>query len=508
MIPLPLLASSRNRNNEVWLDPSDLTTLWQDAGGTTQVSAVGQTVAKIDDKSGNGNHAYPTAAVLAETSSGYKYIKYTGATGALGLVLHRRFSRNSVMMICPPERIGTQAMRLVPVGDTATINMNHGQIVIRSRNHSDSELDSMSDSGNSPETFAYWPSVQDVTDATSLWTQTATATATSGLMGATLSGSYRGGVQAPNGFIYFVPYSATDILVIDPTNGTAEAKDYGLDLSGSNKWIGAVLGGDGKIYCIPYDSTSILIIDTNSDTASLSAMGATLTGSAKWVGGVLGTNGKIYGIPSDSTDILIINVGAGTASRSAMTATLTGTSKWFGGVLGTDGKIYGIPRTDTNILIINTGSGTASKSAMTATLTGVDKWRGGVLGQDGKIYGVPFDSTDILIINTDAGTASRSAMGATLSDADKWIFGALGLDGRIYCCPADSTDFLIINTGAGTASRSNLGVTTTGNFAGLVQSAHGKMYGTPLTATDILQVRTYGTGGGLACVMSPYLNKS
>lgn len=39
-----------------WYDPSDLSTLWQDTAGTTAVTADGQSVARIDDKSGNGNN--------------------------------------------------------------------------------------------------------------------------------------------------------------------------------------------------------------------------------------------------------------------------------------------------------------------------------------------------------------------------------------------------------------------------------------------------------------------
>ena len=47
----------------VWYDPSDFSTMFQDVAGTTPVTAVGQSVALIRDKSGNGNHA--TQSVLA-----------------------------------------------------------------------------------------------------------------------------------------------------------------------------------------------------------------------------------------------------------------------------------------------------------------------------------------------------------------------------------------------------------------------------------------------------------
>ena len=44
-------------NNGAWFDPSDLSTLYQDAAGTTPVTAVEQPVGKMLDKSGNGYHA-------------------------------------------------------------------------------------------------------------------------------------------------------------------------------------------------------------------------------------------------------------------------------------------------------------------------------------------------------------------------------------------------------------------------------------------------------------------
>lgn len=39
-----------------WYDPSDLSTMFQDTAGTIPVTAAGQLVARINDKSGNGNH--------------------------------------------------------------------------------------------------------------------------------------------------------------------------------------------------------------------------------------------------------------------------------------------------------------------------------------------------------------------------------------------------------------------------------------------------------------------
>lgn len=47
-----------------WYDPSDLSTLWQDSSRTVPVTAYGDPVGAMDDKSGNGNHLVQTIAYL------------------------------------------------------------------------------------------------------------------------------------------------------------------------------------------------------------------------------------------------------------------------------------------------------------------------------------------------------------------------------------------------------------------------------------------------------------
>ena len=47
----------------VWYDPSDMTTLFQDAAGTVPVTAVEQPVGRMLDKSGRGNHATQATAI-------------------------------------------------------------------------------------------------------------------------------------------------------------------------------------------------------------------------------------------------------------------------------------------------------------------------------------------------------------------------------------------------------------------------------------------------------------
>lgn len=69
-----------------WYDPSDLSTLWQDTAGTTPVTADGQSVARIDDKSGNGlNLLQATAGLrpLYKTAGGLHWLEFDGTDDRL-----------------------------------------------------------------------------------------------------------------------------------------------------------------------------------------------------------------------------------------------------------------------------------------------------------------------------------------------------------------------------------------------------------------------------------------
>lgn len=77
--PISLFASSEPG---VWYDPSDLTTLFQDSAGTTPVTAAGQPVGLMLDKSGRGNHATQSTAGQRPTyqidGTGRSYLSFDG----------------------------------------------------------------------------------------------------------------------------------------------------------------------------------------------------------------------------------------------------------------------------------------------------------------------------------------------------------------------------------------------------------------------------------------------
>lgn len=69
-----------------WYDPSDISTLWQDSARTIPVTAHGDPVGAIDDKSGNGNHLIQATAgfrPLYQVAGALKYLMFDGVDDRL-----------------------------------------------------------------------------------------------------------------------------------------------------------------------------------------------------------------------------------------------------------------------------------------------------------------------------------------------------------------------------------------------------------------------------------------
>lgn len=65
-----------------WYDPSDISTLWKDTAGTDPVTTLGDAVARIDDKSGNGKHLLQSTSgsrpLWQQDGSGFYYLDFDG----------------------------------------------------------------------------------------------------------------------------------------------------------------------------------------------------------------------------------------------------------------------------------------------------------------------------------------------------------------------------------------------------------------------------------------------
>lgn len=82
-----------------WYDPSDITTLFQDSAGTTPVTASGQPVGRMSDKSGNGNHMLQgTAAArpIYTVAGAVKYLQFDGVDDGLAATLAANLTGGAV----------------------------------------------------------------------------------------------------------------------------------------------------------------------------------------------------------------------------------------------------------------------------------------------------------------------------------------------------------------------------------------------------------------------------
>lgn len=312
------------------------------------------------------------------------------------------------------------------------------------------------------------------------------------------SSKWNGGVLAPNGKIYGIPYNSTTVLEIDPVTQTATT--FG-SLSGSEKWNGGVLGPNGKIYGIPRESGTVLEIDPEARTATTFGNVEKPSSGIAYIGGVLAPNGKIYAIPYNAGNILKIDPEARTVS---IFGTFSESEKWSGGVLAPNGKIYGIPYGSSSVLEIDPETDSISTFG---SLSGSSKWDGGVLASNGKIYGIPRTSSSVLEIDPLAKTAST--FGSISSSGAKWSGGVLAPNGKIYGIPRDSGMILEINPETRTVSTFQTLSSSSNKWRGGTLAPNGKIYAIPFNASTILEISFDWSGQPFTTEIctSSFLNK-
>lgn len=91
----------------LWLDPSDLASMFQDAAGITPVTAAGQPVGLIRDKSGRGNHLVQTTSsakpILRQDTGGLYYLEPDGIDDLLSVTLAIAPGNCTLVMAGPGE---------------------------------------------------------------------------------------------------------------------------------------------------------------------------------------------------------------------------------------------------------------------------------------------------------------------------------------------------------------------------------------------------------------------
>ena len=271
-------------------------------------------------------------------------------------------------------------------------------------------------------------------------------------------------------------------------DSSAGLDEFGELDSSLDKWTGGVLAPNGKIYAMPWNYASPLEIDPVARTAA--PFGSTsFVSEAKYGGGCLGSDGKIYAPPHNTLDYLKINPSNRTVTEIYLDVGHLG-NRWWGGVKGLDDQIYGIPHNNNFGVWLNTSTQkTFSVRLPFPEQTG--KWTGGVLAPNGKIYGIPNNASGILEIDPSLISSGNPASAyKTFGNFDsfgieKWQGGVLAPDGKIYCIPFRAGTILEIDPINQTTSTWGA---VNGNFSGGVLAPNGKIYAIPYNALTLLEI--------------------
>ena len=100
-----------------WYDPSDLSTLFQDSAGTTPVTAVGQPVGRMLDKSGRGNHATQSTAASRPTlqidANGRYYLACDGTDDGMVTASIDFTGTDKMTVVCGVRKLSDAAIGVI-----------------------------------------------------------------------------------------------------------------------------------------------------------------------------------------------------------------------------------------------------------------------------------------------------------------------------------------------------------------------------------------------------------
>lgn len=126
-----------NGEQGFWYDPNDIGTMFQDAGGTIPVTAEGQPVGLIRDKSGRNNHAYQTTSasrpILRKNAvTGANYLEFDGTDDSLATSNIDFTATDKVSLFAGVRKLSDAAIGfIVELSTSADQAINQGSFYVR-----------------------------------------------------------------------------------------------------------------------------------------------------------------------------------------------------------------------------------------------------------------------------------------------------------------------------------------------------------------------------------------
>ena len=126
----------------------------------------------------------------------------------------------------------------------------------------------------------------------------------------TLAGKYAGGVLAPNGHVYMVPWNANNIGDFDPATDAFSVVSISGVISHGSKYAGGVLAPNGHIYMVPCNADGIGDFNPATGVFKVIGFSSVISHAVKYYGGVLAPNGHIYMVPYLANSIGKLHLGS------------------------------------------------------------------------------------------------------------------------------------------------------------------------------------------------------
>lgn len=127
--PVSLHSGVAALSPKVWYDPSDWDSLYQDSAGTTPVTAVGDPVGLMLDKSGNGFNASQSVSInrptLEQDANGKYYLEFNGANSRMTTSAIDLSGTDKITLIAGVSKVSDDAAGMI-VEFSANASANNG----------------------------------------------------------------------------------------------------------------------------------------------------------------------------------------------------------------------------------------------------------------------------------------------------------------------------------------------------------------------------------------------
>lgn len=203
---------------------------------------------------------------------------------------------------------------------------------------------------------------------------------------------------------------------------------------------------NNKLYFSPFSATNIMVVDlNNNDSVSFITSPSISAGSAKWTGFVEHNN-KLYAAPYTNANILILDLSNNTVSTIATSGSVTA-DRWHSSVLA-DGVIYHTPYQENRIMMLNTSTNTVSYIAVPGLNINQNSYAFVYYDPIRRnIYFCPYFRRDVMILNIDTKNIRHMPISDYTVGVAYGIHFGIGKisDNEIYLSPNSDGCIRILN---------------------------------------------------------------